>query len=1295
MLNPSAGWAPLPVTRYAPGLLAVLLLGGPPSLLLDRPAAASLVIRDLIDDATLNCGGDKRFYDQCHHVLTLFAQRTVGDTGPNQATRNSLYHAPGVVVDRSSRPNKVYAIDSGNNRILGFKALGHCAAPAAQACTSDGDCPGSTCQIEPGHQADIILGQADASGGACNRDDNIGTRARPGDDTLCLTPMPLAANTAEYWRRNNADIDGEGNLYVVDVHNNRVLRFNQPLSADTSGGKGDAHADVVWGQPNMHSGDPGCSDHQLNFAVDEYEPIMAWGVSVDAHDGGVWVADTMNHRVLRFDQGTRSASAVVGQPDFTTCTAVCDRSSYQFCLPLEARPTPDGRELWVLDQNSSDGLPFSSRLVIFSQQANGWMPNRIRAPLSGYRRDASSPRIFQSTGFAFKPSGPGIADPYPGGFVWVNEHEANHTLLLNRDGGHIVTAIGGVEDPPGSGKYRRGCIDFGPCSQTFERDPRVTGDVRDYRLCWPGGSIGIDSDNNIYLASEYPAYVSRFKLPYIPIPNPNPGLLPSKCPPDPNGGVAGANVVTDAKLNQPVGVAVYNVPSDPTKQLIVQDHGRYLVWNDYPNRQDGEPADIVVAETSVGSNQLPARSYHAIDDRGRMWTSDGQGKIIVYQLPFAATGTNDPIRPACAGCSVNAADAWGMFEVALAWSDDGSDIPYWISEGNGVAFDATDPQHRAIWVSQGNRILRIGNYDRLGLEKLTVDMVLGQADKQSNDCNRNLSAPSPRTLCVPRFIAFDRLGNLYVVENTYECHGNDRVVVFTADDLRASRGQLFPQLDAKKVFGASDFTHPGQCGFASGLTAGSPITLAFDSQNHMVISNDGSTYNAGQRHLRQLWWYADPLARAANGQFVQGQSADAIIRLPLGAPGELTFDAADNLLIQDHTWSKVWLLRLDGDLDPLTGRSRWLISTACGNGVLDPGEQCDDGNAVDGDGCDANCTATACGNGIVTAGEQCDDGNAVDTDDCKSDCTLNVCGDGVLDAGVEECDDGNLISGDGCDMDCTRTACGNGIVTAGEQCDDGNAIDTDDCKSDCTLNVCGDGAIHAAAEECDDGNVVDGDGCSSQCRSELIPGGGTLAVDCRHEWLTHPMPVLSAKGLPLNHVECKEGDSTCDVGAAGDGACTFQVALCLNASEPRFTCPAGDVVSVRLQQPPQANPRAGADTANRDALEAALGGVGGSVRGQCANAARRGQLCVANSDCDATAGSGDGRCRGRFVAFTPALTTDRCTSFAAITVPLRRTGSAVARGQKTLRLKTTPSKDPITQRPRRSDRDALQLVCNP
>jgi cysteine-rich repeat protein len=125
--------------------------------------------------------------------------------------------------------------------------------------------------------------------------------------------------------------------------------------------------------------------------------------------------------------------------------------------------------------------------------------------------------------------------------------------------------------------------------------------------------------------------------------------------------------------------------------------------------------------------------------------------------------------------------------------------------------------------------------------------------------------------------------------------------------------------------------------------------------------------------------------------------------------------------------------------------------TACGDGALGPLETCDDGNTVDGDGCDSNCTPTACGNGIVTAGEGCDDAN--------------------------------LADGDGCDSNCTATACGNGVTTAGEECDDGNTTGADGCSPTCTAEVCGNGTVDPG-EDCDDGNLADGDACSAECRRE-------------------------------------------------------------------------------------------------------------------------------------------------------------------------------------------------------------------
>src|SRR5262245_3089905 len=42
------------------------------------------------------------------------------------------------------------------------------------------------------------------------------------------------------------------------------------------------------------------------------------------------------------------------------------------------------------------------------------------------------------------------------------------------------------------------------------------------------------------------------------------------------------------------------------------------------------------------------------------------------------------------------------------------------------------------------------------------------------------------------------------------------------------------------------------------------------------------------------------------------------------------------------------------------------IRGTCGNGDLDIGERCDDGNIIDGDGCSADCQSIEiCGNGII------------------------------------------------------------------------------------------------------------------------------------------------------------------------------------------------------------------------------------------------------------------------------------------------------------------------------------------
>ena len=133
------------------------------------------------------------------------------------------------------------------------------------------------------------------------------------------------------------------------------------------------------------------------------------------------------------------------------------------------------------------------------------------------------------------------------------------------------------------------------------------------------------------------------------------------------------------------------------------------------------------------------------------------------------------------------------------------------------------------------------------------------------------------------------------------------------------------------------------------------------------------------------------------------------------------------------------------------GNARMYVDAVCGNGTVESGEQCDDGNQIPGDGCRANCTFEVCGDATLDPNEQCDDGNQIPGDGCRANCTLEACADGTLDPG-EQCDDGNQIPGDGCRANCTAELCGDGIVDAGEECDDGNNVDGDGCSATCKVS---------------------------------------------------------------------------------------------------------------------------------------------------------------------------------------------------------------------------------------------------
>ncbi|MBI5489361.1 MAG: hypothetical protein HY905_18660 [Deltaproteobacteria bacterium] len=217
----------------------------------------------------------------------------------------------------------------------------------------------------------------------------------------------------------------------------------------------------------------------------------------------------------------------------------------------------------------------------------------------------------------------------------------------------------------------------------------------------------------------------------------------------------------------------------------------------------------------------------------------------------------------------------------------------------------------------------------------------------------------------------------------------------------------------------------------------------------------------------------------------------------------------------------------------------------CTGGLCLPGPvpACDDGDPATFDFCDPSldeCASVApavslCGNGLLESGEACDDGNTAGGDACPADCgactpSAEICNgrdddcNGLVDDGLScpasctadaDCRDDGLF--------CTSVACeaGSCAVTLGAGCDDGDPSTVDDCGE--STDLCTHGACVPAVEVCngldDDCDGVVDDGCS--CGSGETDCGG-VCVD-----------------LLFDELHCGTCDSACPAGQTClRGTCT-------------------------------------------------------------------------------------------------------------------------------------------------------------
>lgn len=222
--------------------------------------------------------------------LNLTPSRAVGQPtlqvkspAPNVPERRSLNGPYAVVVDTSSTPPAIFVSDTFNNRVLGWR---------------------SATQFSNGAPADLVLGQL--------------------DDQSTTAYGPGTARTTGFTAPGGMAIDQNGNLYVIDMANNRILRFSKPFANNDE----IKTPNLVIGQPNFTSNtanNGGIS--QRSIATNSGGAVATSGLAFDAQ-GNLWFSDPQNNRALRYPksvldagQNGPAADLVLGEPDFRTNTA--------------------------------------------------------------------------------------------------------------------------------------------------------------------------------------------------------------------------------------------------------------------------------------------------------------------------------------------------------------------------------------------------------------------------------------------------------------------------------------------------------------------------------------------------------------------------------------------------------------------------------------------------------------------------------------------------------------------------------------------------------------------------------------------------------------------------------------------------------------------------------------------------------------------------------------------------------------------------------------------------------------
>ena len=657
----------------------------------------------------------------------------VTNGNPNYVEGAEMFSPFAVAFDSSSTPPVLYVADSFNNRVLAYRN------PSAAL---------------KGAPADLIIGQQDRY------------------STIQQGPnqIPVIRLSEGFTLPSSLAVDAQGNLYIGDSGNNRVLRYPRPFDQQSTV----LQADLVIGQANLQSGvgaNRGFKDPtNISLSLTGFHA----GMTINSRTGDLWVSDPGNNRVLRFpanqlDPYTQdpTADVVLGQTDFNTGTFTLGTDTTQLNKLALANPSglaldASGR-LYVCD-NLARVVVYLPPFIATAQRAT-----RVLGVLATNDQPVSAFKLGGTAATNFAPP-EGVFTI--GNNVWVVD-TPNHRIVRYDTFETWPAETKEVPSPAANlvvGQPGFGAILANRGSKT---------DASAGSLSSPGGAVYsgtdvwvADSGNNRVIGFPVTGGViatadklfgqTEFYQIGINHVGPN-GFYFSAL-----GATLGGSVAVDYSANPP--------------RLYLADPGnnRVLGYPDARNVKAGDPAAIVIGQIDfqhassnipVGDNlqtsdiglRLPAGV--AVDASGNLWVADsGNGRVLRFPKPFENSGLQR------ANLVLGQLSLFGQPQTDQATATQMKN-PWGIAFlFDGSAF-VSDPSN--------NRVLLFrkpaGGDFRSGQ---AATGVYGQRDYSSN-----LSGSTLDKLAGPRFISTDTDDRLYVADTS-----NNRVTIYRQQSTQQPSG---------------------------------------------------------------------------------------------------------------------------------------------------------------------------------------------------------------------------------------------------------------------------------------------------------------------------------------------------------------------------------------------------------------------------------------------------------------------------------------------------------------------------